>query len=152
MDGLTGVHMPQRHPAEGFRLVTRASLFTRIFQERIVFMRTPKNETEKRQYPRIQKLYLVSYVNEIDGRQISPVSMGRTLNISQNGVGVEVYQHIEKNSIMQMEIAIENADFSVRGRVVRVHEVDEKVFVLGIQFDGIHPELTGRDSPHRAVQ
>ncbi len=115
-------------------------------------MRTPKNETEKRQYPRIQKLYLVSYVNEIDGRQISPVSMGRTLNISQNGVGVEVYQHIEKNSIMQMEIAIENADFSVRGRVVRVHEVDEKVFVLGIQFDGIHPELTGRDSPHRAVQ
>lgn len=96
---------------------------------------------EKRSYPRVKKLYLISYVNKAEGHQTSPVSMGRTLDISPVGVRIEVYRDIKIDSIMEMEIGLKEFNFSVQGKVVRVQEVDKKVYILGIQFDEFQPEL-----------
>ena len=103
------------------------------------------NKIEKRGYPRIKKLYLISYINKVEGHQVSPVSMGRTLDISQTGVRVEVYQHIKVDSTMEMEIGLREFNFSVQGKVVRLQEVGEKVYIIGIQFDEIQPELGDED-------
>ena len=81
---------------------------------------------EKRNYPRVRKLYLVSYVNESEGRGHSPVSMGRTLDISPSGIRMEVYQRLTIDSIIELEIGIAEDRFSVRGKVVRVKQVDER--------------------------
>lgn len=99
--------------------------------------------TEKRSSPRLKKLYLISYRSEVEGQQhqSAPVSMGRTLDISQTGVRVEVYRDIKVDSKMEMEIGLKEFNFSVQGKVVRSKEVDDKVYIIGIQFDEIQPEL-----------
>ncbi len=102
-------------------------------------------QIEKRGYPRVKKLYLISYVNKATGQQTSPVSMGRTLDISPTGVRVEAYRNIRVNSIMEMEIGLREFNFSVKGKVVRVQEVSEKIYNLGIQFDEIQPELSAKN-------
>ena len=103
------------------------------------------DKVEKRSYPRVKKLYLISYINKTEGHQTSPVSMGRTLDISPIGVRVEVYRNIKIDSIMEMEIDLKDFNLSVQGKVVRVQEIDKKVYVLGIQFNEYQPELDGLD-------
>lgn len=90
---------------------------------------------EKRIYPRVRKLNLVSYVNESEGREFAPVSMGRTLDISPSGIRMEVYQLLVIDSIIELEIGIAEDKFTVRGKVVRVKQVDERAYNIGIEFD-----------------
>ena len=95
------------------------------------------NIQEKRGYPRIKKLYLISYINKEEGRQVSPVLMGRTLDISPSGVRVEVFQKIGVNSEMELDIACNDANICVNGTVLRSNKIGNEVFVLGIKFDEI---------------
>jgi len=96
---------------------------------------------EKRGYPRVKNLYLVSYIHKEAGRQIAPVSMGRTLDISPSGVRLEVFQQIKAESEMEMEIALEDSQVSVRGMVLRALETGDDVYVLGIRFNEVCAEL-----------
>ncbi len=90
---------------------------------------------EKRTYPRIKKLYLISYINKDKGRTISPISMGRTLDISPSGIRLEVYQYLIKDSIIEMEISFQDERLVVKGKIVRVEQIEEKTYIVGIQFD-----------------
>ena len=99
------------------------------------FMAIQGSRMEKRIYPRVRKLYLVSYVIESEGRGHSPVSMGRTLDISPSGIRMEVYQLLTIDSIIELEIGIAEDRFTVRGKVVRVKQVDERAYSIGIEFD-----------------
>lgn len=99
-----------------------------------------ENTSEKRGYPRIKRLDLVSFISKSEGRQTSPVSMGRTLDISPSGVRVEIYRHIKVDSVVEMEISIHEDIFAVQGKVAHVTEIDKKIYIVGIQFDEIqHP-------------
>jgi len=102
------------------------------------------NPEEKRDYPRVNKLYLISYIPKEGGRQTSPVSMGRTLDISPSGVRIEVFQPINVESEMEMEIAMEDSQFSVKGKVVRSLESGKDVYILGIHFDDVCDDLIKR--------
>ncbi len=102
------------------------------------------NPEEKRNYPRVNKLCLISYIPKEGGRQTSPVSMGRTLDISQSGVRIEVFQPINVESEMELEIAIEDAQFFIEGKVIRSLESGEDVYILGIQFDEVFDDLIKR--------
>ncbi len=106
--------------------------------------KTKGNPEEKRNYPRVNKLFLISYIPKEGGRQTSPVSMGRTLDISQSGVRVEVFQHINVESEMELEIAVEDSQFFVEGKVVRSLESGEDVCILGIQFNEVCDDLIKR--------
>lgn len=90
---------------------------------------------EKRNYPRIKKLYLISYINKNEGSTVSPISMGRTLDISPSGIRLEVYQSLMMDSVIEMEIGFQEQKFSTKGKIIRVEEIDEKTFIVGIQFD-----------------
>jgi len=131
-----------RPKVKTFYLLSFPVIGSHFLLERMIFMSNEGNDKiEKRSYPRIKKLYLISYVNKTEGHQTSPVSMGRTLDISPVGVRIEVYRDIKIDSIMEMEIGLKELNFSVQGKVVRVQEVDKKVYILGIQFDEFQPEL-----------
>ncbi len=99
------------------------------------------NIVEKRDYPRVKKLYLISYLNKENGRQISSISMGRTLDLSASGIRVEVFQTINIDSEMELEIIRDETLFKVTGSVLRVTSTGDEIFVLGIQFDEVQEEL-----------
>ncbi len=90
---------------------------------------------EKRDYPRVKKLYLISYINNDKGHNLSPISMGRTLDISPSGIRLEVYQRLMMNSVIEMEIGFQEERFSTKGKIARIEQIDEKTYIVGIQFD-----------------
>ncbi|SPD73077.1 hypothetical protein PITCH_A1670020 [uncultured Desulfobacterium sp.] len=105
------------------------------------------NIQERRGYPRVKKLYLLSYVNKESGRQVSPVLMGRTLDVSPSGVRVEVFQRIGINSEMELEIACNEESITAKGVVVRSNRTGNEVFVVGIKFNESQPLLAERPLP-----
>ena len=94
------------------------------------------DDLQRRYYPRVNKLCFISYVNREGDVQKTPVSLGRTLNISISGVGMEVYQELAVDSFMEMEIAVnEGTIISVTGTVVHITPADNGTFYAGIKFD-----------------
>ena len=98
-------------------------------------------EKERRRHPRVRSLYLVSYVSKEEEAQRSGISMARTLNVSQVGVGVEVYEPVEVDTLMEMEIAVKETIFSVRGKVIHSQRKPDGHWVIGIAFDEVQEEL-----------
>ncbi len=95
-------------------------------------------ETQRRAFPRVDKLYFIAYVNREGEEQKTPVSMGRTVNISMVGVGMEVYQRLSVDSVMEMEIAVDEGRLmSLKGTVVHITAMDEGKFYAGIKFDEV---------------
>jgi len=95
-------------------------------------------EIQRRAFPRIDKLYFIAYVNREGEEQKTPVSMGRTVNISRLGIGMEVYQRLEIDSTMEMEIAVEEGRLlSIKGTVVHITSMEDGKFHAGIKFDAI---------------
>lgn len=95
-------------------------------------------EIQRRAFPRVSKLYLTAYVNREGEEQKTPVSMGRTINISRVGVGMEVYQKLEVGSVMEMEIALEDEQLlAIKGTVVHITSTEDDTFVAGIRFDEV---------------
>ena len=90
---------------------------------------------EPRQATRVQRLFLTAYVNRDDKEQKTPVSIGRTLNVSMTGVGMEVYQEIQSGSAMDLEFDLRGSLLTVQGRVVHVRREGEGSFVIGVEFD-----------------
>ena len=88
-----------------------------------------------RECPRVNRLFFIAYVNREGEEQKTPVSLGRTLNISKNGVGIEVFQQIAVGSSMEMEIDLEESLLSVQGRVVHEESYGNGSHYLGVVFN-----------------
>jgi hypothetical protein len=99
------------------------------------------NEKERRRYPRLQSLYLVSYITKEGEAQKSSVSMARTINISPVGAGVEVYEPVKVDSLMEMEIAIKEHIFAIQGRVIHTQAQPDGHWIIGIEFDQVQEQL-----------
>ena len=104
-------------------------------------VRKKGSDRERRRHPRLESLYLVSYVSREGDVQKSGVSMARTVNISPAGVAVEVYQSLALHSRIEMEIAIRDRIFAVNGEVVHSQAQPDGKWVIGIQFDQPQDEL-----------
>ncbi|MCG2778411.1 MAG: PilZ domain-containing protein [Desulfobacterales bacterium] len=100
-----------------------------------------KGGKERRRYPRLQALYLLSYINKEGGVQKTGVSMARTINLSLMGVGVEVYEAINCDSVMEMEIAVKDIVYAMQGKVIHSQEKASGNYIIGIQFDQVQKEL-----------
>ncbi len=99
---------------------------------------------EKRKHPRLKSLHLLSYINKEQGVQKCGISMARTLDISPAGVKVEVYQAVNKDSEMEMEIAVEESIFSVQGKVIYTQETSNNNYIIGIEFYELSPQLASQ--------
>ena len=106
---------------------------------------TQSSFEEKRRFPRLNILYLISYVSKEDGVQLTPISMGRVLDISPAGVRVEVYEGIDKGAEIELDIAIGETPITVRGTVVRTEPSEDAKRILGIKFNETVEELKGLD-------
>ena len=92
-------------------------------------------DTSTRAQPRVNKLFFIAYVNREGDTQKTPVSLGRTLNISAIGVGMEVFQALAVDSTMEMEIGLATETLEVTGKVVHITPQGDEAFYVGIQFD-----------------
>jgi hypothetical protein len=94
-----------------------------------------------RRSPRVNKLFLTAYVNREGEEQKTPVSLGRTLDISAAGVGMEIYQEVQVGSAMDMEFDLQGALLTVQGKVVHARREGEHCYVIGVEFNEAQPQL-----------
>ena len=91
---------------------------------------------EKRKNRRYDSLNL-SYVCEDENGNVLHESMGRTLNISENGILLETKDPSAPNNTVSLQIALEDDLINIRGKVVHCHPGNEGFFKTGIEFTDI---------------
>jgi c-di-GMP-binding flagellar brake protein YcgR len=89
----------------------------------------------ERDTPRVNRLFLTSYVNREGEEQKTPVSLGRTLDISLSGAGMEVFQDLQIGSVMDLEFDLKDSLLTVQGKVVHSRREEDGRYVIGIRFD-----------------
>ncbi|MBC2716273.1 MAG: PilZ domain-containing protein [Desulfobacteraceae bacterium] len=88
----------------------------------------------KRKHERVDALNLLSYVIlDVDGKEWGQ-GMGRTLNISENGLQLETHEPIDTKNILQISIGIEDELVEIKGKVVYTNRGDSGKFEAGIEF------------------
>lgn len=97
--------------------------------------------SQTRSAPRIEKLSFISFVEKDNDEQKSPVTMGRTINISATGLGIESFQNIPEGAAMEMDISLGDEIIHARGKVVRSTTLANGAFFLGITFDEFQERL-----------
>ena len=90
---------------------------------------------DSRRSPRVNRLLLTAYVNRDGKEQKTPVSLGRTLDISLTGVGMEVFQEVEIGTVMDLDLDLKDSILTVHGRVKHVRREEDDRYVIGIEFD-----------------
>lgn len=96
-----------------------------------------------RRYPRVNKLFLIAYVNREENKQRTPVCIGRTLDISPAGIGMEVYEEVNAGSTMEMELDLKDFILSVQGKVMHARRDEEGRYIIGVEFDEPQEKLAG---------
>ncbi len=97
--------------------------------------------TERRRYSRIKLVKTISYIQKEQEPQKSNVSMARTIDISPAGLALEVYQPINPDSILEIEIAVNEKIFKIEGKVVYLRNLQNGNFSVGIMFKKLEREL-----------
>lgn len=92
-------------------------------------------ERERRRYPRIESLNLVS-VGEV---RESVVGVARTLVVSAGGALLEMPQPYPVHSIFRLDLALEGELLSVDAEVRDVKAGDDGMYEVGVRFSNLSP-------------
>ena len=89
---------------------------------------------EKRKNSRIKALNLISYscIDETD--QALSQGMGRTLNLSEDGILLETHVSVNPKHKVVMSIGLEDDLINIKGRVVYSVDGGDERFEAGIEF------------------
>jgi c-di-GMP-binding flagellar brake protein YcgR len=96
---------------------------------------------KERRALRVNKLFLAAYISREGEEQRTPVSLGRTFDISTTGVGMEVYQEVQVGSAMDMELDLHDSLFTVQGKVVHSRREGDDRYVIGVEFNEPQEQL-----------
>jgi hypothetical protein len=91
-----------------------------------------KNE-EKRKHPRFDSLNL-SYICLDEDGQVVKQGMGRTLNLSESGILLEMYFPIAEGHTIILSIGLADEVIDVMGRLAHVHTTGQELYEIGIEF------------------
>ncbi len=95
--------------------------------------------TEHRQFKRKQSLHLLDYlVIDRNGLQTT-YSMGRTLDVSENGLKLETAQQISKGDTLLITVGLEDDLVDLRGEVIHSEKMDNH-YITGVEFRDISEE------------
>ena len=94
---------------------------------------------EKRHFIRLDSLHLLDYlIIDQEGRQTT-YSMGRTLDVSENGLKLETTQPISKGDTLVITVGLEDDLIDLKG-VAKHCEEESGRYTTGIEFLDISPE------------
>jgi hypothetical protein len=95
---------------------------------------------EKRMYPRVGTVNLISYISvDKDGNKQSQ-GMGTAQNISQHGLRIETNRMIESEYISLLSNDREDNLVEIKGKVVFCRQAQTRKFETGICFQGTKEE------------
>lgn len=95
--------------------------------------------TEQRRFIRKNALHLLDYlVFDSNGLQTT-YSMGRTLDVSANGIKLETTKQIAKGDTLLITVGLEDDLIDLRGEVVHTESADNR-YITGIEFQDISEE------------
>jgi PilZ domain. len=91
--------------------------------------------SEQRKFERAGALNLLTYscVNEQNGINTQQ-GLGRTLNVSEGGVLLETYIHLNLKNTISLTIALKEKMVDIKGKILWCKENAEGMFVSGIEF------------------
>ena len=92
-------------------------------------------------YARLNKLFLIAYVNREGEEQRTPVSIGKVVDISPAGIGMEVYEEVRTGSLMEMEIDLHDTLLKVQGKVAHVRRGEAGCHYIGVEFNETQAQL-----------
>lgn len=94
---------------------------------------------EKRKFIRLDSLHLLDYLIIDSNGNECDYSMGRTLDVSINGIKMETLQEIPMGSTLVITIGIEENLVDISGRPVYSSENDNR-YITGIEFQKVNAQ------------
>ena len=92
------------------------------------------NDNEKRNIPRINSHNLISCICLDENGNPVKQGMGRTLNISEGGILLELHFPVDPQYIMFFTINLEDEIMDLKGRVIYNKKREDEKYETGIQF------------------
>jgi hypothetical protein len=93
-----------------------------------------KEVEEKRKFPRVASVKLLSYVCFDEEGNLSEQGIGNTLDISLGGLLLETKAPIESQNILLQAINTREELIEIKGQVVYSREAEPNIFYTGIRF------------------
>jgi c-di-GMP-binding flagellar brake protein YcgR len=94
------------------------------------------SKSENRNYIRLDSLHLLDYlIVDREGRQTT-YSMGRTLDVSEHGMKLEVSHTVNFGDTLLITVGIENDLVDLTGEVIHCKKNND-LYTLGIEFSDI---------------
>jgi hypothetical protein len=95
---------------------------------------------ERRRYPRVATSSLVSYfLTNNKGAKIGQ-GVGKTINISPNGILIETSRAIDSKYVLILAKDLDDKMMEIKGQVVYSRKITPEVYECGINFQGDHAE------------
>ncbi len=90
-------------------------------------------ENEKRKFIRHDSLFLLDYIIVDKAGNRGVYSMGRTLDVSADGIKLEILNDLEKGTLLYVTVGLKDDLIELLGEVTHTHAKDGR-FVSGIAF------------------
>jgi hypothetical protein len=89
---------------------------------------------EKRQHHRVNSLNLISY-SCIDATEtVVAQGMGRTLNVSEDGILLETHVSINPEYTIELAIGLEDELINIKGNIIFTNPGKDEKYQAGIEF------------------
>lgn len=89
---------------------------------------------EKRQHSRINALNLISYSCIDATENVVAQGMGRTLNVSEDGILLETHVAIDPEYTIELAIGLEDELINIKGNIIFTNPGKDEKYQAGIEF------------------
>jgi c-di-GMP-binding flagellar brake protein YcgR len=97
---------------------------------------------DRRRQVRIDMRYLLGYEFHDSEDEVDRSGIGRTLNLSVEGIVFEAFHSVEIGQEVALTLALdENSLAELKGEVMHLRKVADKRYRVGIKFTTIHPTV-----------
>ena len=94
---------------------------------------------EKRKFIRWDSLHLLDYIVTHDDGKVGRYSMGRTLDVSINGIKLETIYSLATAASLEITVGVEEDLIDLEARITYTHESGDR-FISGLEFMKMSPE------------
>ena len=96
------------------------------------------DDNDKRRHIRVKSTNLLNFVCRGENGEPYHQGMGRTLNVSEDGILLETYKPLDPQTSISITIGIEDELVDIEGEVVFLKESAKDIYVAGIRFSQIN--------------
>ncbi len=89
---------------------------------------------ERRSAARLDSKNLISYISLDKNNHKSGQGMGRTLNISENGILLETYVPVDPDGSISLTMGLEEEIMDIEGKITFSNKKEDGKFETGVHF------------------